>query len=68
MALIQEMYTFTIEISMCIEIIGDVYRDVRISVGTPIGGLNNHINKNTMQVVYMYVGLLHLSFRHKYIA
>ena len=34
-----EMYTFTIEISMCIEIIGDVYRDVRISVGTPLVAL-----------------------------
>ncbi len=36
----QERYTFTIETSMCIEIIHDVYRYVRISVGTPVGGLN----------------------------
>ena len=32
-----EMYTFTIEISMCIQIIGDFYR--HISVGTRGGGL-----------------------------
>ena len=38
----QEMYTFTIEISMCIEIIEDVYWHVSISVRTPGGGLNTH--------------------------
>ena len=32
-------YTFTVEISMCIKIIGDVYRHVRVSVGTLGGGL-----------------------------
>ncbi len=36
----QERYTFTIETSMCIKIIDDVYRYVRISVRIPVGGLN----------------------------
>ncbi len=40
--------TSTIEMYMCILIIADVYRQVKMSVGTPVGGLKGPIQAESI--------------------